>query len=389
MSLSFVELGQITDINPRLPRDTDETQKVSFLTMASVSENGEILNQEERILSETKKGFTYFERNDVLLAKITPCFENGKAVLVDKLNHQIGFGSTEFHVLRPYDDALDARYLFYMVWNDRFRFLGQSAMKGAAGQKRVSADFLKEFRIPLPPLAEQKRIAAILDKADSLRRKRQQAIQLADQFLRAVFLDMFGDPVTNPKGWDVDLFGNVGTLDRGKSKHRPRNDPILLGGEHPLIQTGDVANSNGYIREYSATYSDIGLKQSRKWSAGTLCITIAANIAKTGILTFDACFPDSVVGFLPSEKVTVEYIQHWLKFLQRSLEASAPESAQKNINLEILRNLNLPVPDKFLQEKFSTIVNRVLKVENDSSNSLSLKGNLFESLSQKAFAGEL
>jgi type I restriction enzyme S subunit len=96
VSLSFVELGQVADINPRLPRDTDETQKVSFLAMASVSENGEILNQEERILSETKKGFTYFERNDVLLAKITPCFENGKAVLVDKLNHQIGFGSTEF-----------------------------------------------------------------------------------------------------------------------------------------------------------------------------------------------------------------------------------------------------------------------------------------------------
>lgn len=204
-----------------------------------------------------------------------------------------------------------------------------------------------------------------------------------------MFLDLFGDPVTNPKGWEVEPFGNVGTLDRGKSKHRPRNDPVLLGGAHPLIQTGDVANSNGYIKKFSSTYSDIGLMQSRKWSSGTLCITIAANIAKTGILTFDACFPDSVVGFLPNDKVTVEYIQHWLRFLQRTLEASAPESAQKNINLEILRHLNLPVPNIRLQEKFSRIVNKVLKIENDFSKPVNINAHLFDSLSQKAFAGEL
>ena len=148
-------------------------------------------------------------------------------------------------------------------------------------------------------------------------------------------------------------FGTVGQLDRGKSKHRPRNDPILLGGKHPLIQTGDVANSGGYITTYKATYSDIGLSQSRKWPAGTLCITIAANIANTGILEFDACFPDSVVGFKPYEFVTVEYVQAWLGFLQKIIEDAAPESAQKNINLEILRNLQIPLPHVEQQKKFS------------------------------------
>ena len=110
---------------------------------------------------------------------------------------------------------------------------------------------------PLPPLPEQKRIAAILDKAEAIRRKRQQAIQLADDFLRAVFLDMFGDPVTNPKGWELLPFSAVGTLDRGKSKHRPRNDPALLGGTHPLIQTGEVANSRAI--------SKITLPHTRSW----------------------------------------------------------------------------------------------------------------------------
>ena len=127
-----------------------------------------------------------------------------------------------------------------------------------------------------------------------------------EDFLRSAFLEMFGDPVTNPKGWPLIKFSEIGELDRGKSQHRPRNAPELLGGPYPLIQTGDVANSGGYIRSYKSTYSEIGLKQSRMWPKGTLCITIAANIAKTGILTFDACFPDSVVGFSPNKKTNTE-----------------------------------------------------------------------------------
>ncbi len=101
-----------------------------------------------------------------------------------------------------------------------------------------------------------------------------------------------------PKGWEWVRFQDIGELERGKSKHRPRNDEILFNdGKYPLVQTGDVARSNGVIKTYSNLYNEVGLKQSRLWSKGTLCITIAANIADTGVLDFDACFPDSVVGF--------------------------------------------------------------------------------------------
>lgn len=284
---------------------------------------------------------------------------------------------------------IDANYLKRFLESGAFQSQLEENTQGAAIKNVASVSILKELKIPLPPLPEQKRIAAILDKADSIRRKRQQAIKLADEFLRAIFLEMFGDPVANPKGWDIQKFSAVGTLDRGKSKHRPRNDPKLLGGKHPLIQTGDVANSQGYITEYKTTYSELGLQQSKKWNAGTLCITIAANIAKTGILTFDACFPDSVVGFIPNEKVTVEYIQHWLGFLQKSLEASAPESAQKNINLEILRALDLPIPSIEIQHKFSGIVNQVLALNSKNSIHSNEIENLSASLSQKAFSGQL
>ena len=107
---------------------------------------------------------------------------------------------------------------------------------------------------------------------------------------------------------------------------------------------------------YSQTYSEAGLAQSRMWPAGTLCITIAANIGMTGILAFNACFPDSVVGFAPNNLVTVEYIQTSLDLIQRHIEENAPQAAQRNINLRILRQLEIPVPPYFLQRRYSELV---------------------------------
>ena len=249
--------------------------------------------------------------------------------------------------------------------------------------------YLKRIKIPLPPIETQKRIAAILDKADELRRNDQKILEKYDQLAQSVFLEMFGDPVTNTKGWDKTRFDQVGSIERGVSKNRPRNAPELLGGKHPLIQTGDVANCELYIQEYDSTYSDIGLAQSKKWPKGTLCITIAANIAKTGILSFEACFPDSVVGFLPNEKTNIIYIHFWLSFLQKILESTAPESAQKNINLRILRELELPLPPIIEQNHFAEIIKHIETQKQLTQQSLQKSERLFQSLLQKAFREDL
>jgi type I restriction enzyme, S subunit len=286
----------------------------------------------------------------------------------------------------PDEKVADKRYLYYGL---RFRVPELIALGEGGAQPNINQQIVRDTQIPLPPLPEQKRIAAILDKADSIRRKRQETVRLTEELLRSVFLEMFGDPVTNPKGCEVTKFENVGSLDRGVSKHRPRNAPQLLGGPYPLIQTGEVANSDGYIRSYKSTYSEVGLKQSKMWPASTLCITIAANIAKTGILTFDACFPDSVVGFTPNSQATTEYVQYWLSFLQKILEDTAPESAQKNINLEILRNLDIPLPPISLQVQFSQHVVSLHKLKAKQSAGVDDVDNLFDSLLQRAFKGEL
>ncbi len=229
----------------------------------------------------------------------------------------------------------------------------------------------------------------ILDQADRLRKLRTVADKKAERILPVLFTKMFGDPATNPMGWSEGKFGNVGTLERGKSKHRPRNAPELLGGSHPLIQTGDVANSGGRIKRYTQTYSDIGLAQSKMWSKGTLCITIAANIAKTGVLEFDSCFPDSIVGFHPGPAVTTEYIQSWLHFLQPVSERNAPQAAQKNINLQVLRALPISLPPLKLQHKFSLMVMDYYNQAGRRAVQSDRLQILFQSLLNRAFSGDL
>ena len=281
------------------------------------------------------------------------------------------------------------RYLYHWMASGKTQHELRHCGRQTTNISNLSYERALELEIPLPPLPEQKRIAAILDKADAIRRKRARALKLADEFLKSVFLDMFGDPVTNPKGWPIAKFAEVGELDRGRSRHRPRNAPELLGGQYPLIQTGDVANADGYIRNYTQTYSEKGLHQSKMWPAGTLCITIAANIAKTAILTFDACFPDSIVGFKPNGLVRTEYVQYWQSFLHNILEDSAPESAQKNINLAILRKLDIPVPPAKDQDVFLQMITNTLRIKNTDCKGRSLCRELFGSLAQSAFRGDL
>jgi type I restriction enzyme, S subunit len=163
----------------------------------------------------------------------------------------------------------------------------------------------------------------------------------------------------------------------------------LLNGPYPLVQTGDVANADDYITSFNSTYSEAGLSQSRLWPKGTLCITIAANIGKTAILTFDGCFPDSVVGFSPSAKVTTEFVQHWMSFVQKRLEDDAPQFAQKNINLAILRELEIPVPPRELQDQFRQTVAQVHALKLAYRTHAADLDALFASLQHRAFRGEL
>lgn len=283
--------------------------------------------------------------------------------------------------------GLDHKFLYFYLKSIEQKL---AASGNGSTFSAITTSVIKEIEIPLPPLSIQQRIAAILDKADALRRKDQALLKKYDALAQAIFINMFGDPIKNERGWEVRKLGQMGNLDRGISKHRPRNEPSLLGGIYPLVQTGDVANSGGIIKTYKSTYSELGLKQSKLWSKGTLCITIAANIAKTGVLDFNACFPDSIVGFIPKKNETnTLFIQHWLSFLQKMLEDTAPESAQKNINLEMLRNLDVINPPFEEQESFRNRIELVLKLRDNCLELQKKSESLFQSLLHQAFKGDL
>ena len=255
-------------------------------------------------------------------------------------------------------DKLTNKYLYYFMRGNIHEIA--SYYRGASLKHPCMKDILK-MTISYPSVQEQDKICGQFDVLEQIIEVRKQELQLLDDLIKARFVEMFGDPVSNSNGLPESTLPELGEFGRGISKHRPRNDPKLLGGDYPLIQTGDVANAGLYITSYSSTYSELGLKQSKMRDNGTLCITIAANIAKTSILKFDACFPDSIVGFNANEKTNNIFIHYWFSFFQAILESQAPESAQKNINLKTLSELKVIVPVKDKQDKFVEFIKQVDK----------------------------
>jgi type I restriction enzyme S subunit len=459
----LVPIAQVTDINPRPDTDSlDDNTLVSFVPMKCVEEeSGRYEPLCDKPLREVKKGYTPFCDGDVLFAKVTPCMENGKAVVMKGLTNGIGYGSTEFYALRPKPGLL-AEYLFYFITQESFRKEAARNMTGAVGLRRVPKNYLAEQSIPLPPLPDQHRIveeiekqftrldagvkalkrvqanlkryrAAVLKSAcegrlvpteagqsrsgvpplskSSAANKRQDAAstyETGEQLLARILREReknwqgrgkYKSPAApdttnhppNPEGWTWATKPQRGDLNIFNSKHRPRDDKRLYDGPYPFIQTGDVRKSGGIIRGHNQTYSEFGLQQSRLWPEGTLCITIAANIAETGILAFAACFPDSIVGFECSDYPNVvKYICFFINTVREKLEQFAPATAQKNINLEVLQNVAIPLPPLIELTRIVAEVERRLSVidelETLVTTNLARANRLRQSILQQAFS---
>lgn len=288
---------------------------------------------------------------------------------------------------------------FLKLWMESRNFQEQIELlsQGAAIKNMASVKILKEIMVPTPSEEEQKRIVAILDQAfadiEQARAKTEQNLKNARELFESYLQQIFSQ---RGEGWvekglkDVSLeFG------RGKSKHRPRNDESLYGGDYPFIQTGDVRNCEHLITNYSKTYNDKGLAQSKLWPKGTICITIAANIAETGILDFEGCFPDSVIGVVVNPAVTtVRYVEYLLQSFKTILKAKGQGSAQDNINMGTFEKMIFPFPTSIevqndIVNSLDCIMNSVQQLERIYSDKLNKIDELKKSILQKAFSGEL
>jgi type I restriction enzyme S subunit len=283
-------------------------------------------------------------------------------------------------------DKWSSEYIFYSLFVNYLNGSTKKFENKTTGLHNLKLDsYLKSVEITERSLKEQQAIVNVLNHLNKIIQKRKKQLKKLDELVKSRFIEMFGDPVKNEKNLPLEQLSKIGILERGKSQHRPRNAPELLGGPYPLIQTGDVSNSNIYITTYSNTYSELGLKQSKLWEPGTLCITIAANIAQTAILTFKACFPDSVVGFIPNNNTNIIFIHYWFEFFQKVLEEQAPQVAQKNINLKILSELKVILPSIELQNEFADFVEQTDKSKLEIQKSLDKLEILKKSLMQKYF----
>lgn len=374
----LVPLSEYARVNP--PRDTQGlglSATISFISMNDVSESGEWLSRATRKHSDVRSGYTSFLEGDILFAKITPCMENGKGAHALGLWNGVGFGSTEFHVLRAGPQA-NARFVFHWTQSDQLRKKAEAFMIGSAGQRRVPASFFESFEVAHISLPEQQHIAEILDTLNEAIRRSEQVIAKLQQVKQGLLHDLLTrgidehgelrDPDRHPeqfkdselgrlpRGWEAVALSTVASVDRGKFAHRPRNDPRFYGGRHPFIQTGDVAAANGAVlSEASQSLNERGARVSLEFPAGTIAITIAANIADTAILGIPMFFPDSVVGAVVRPNNDIRWIELCVRNAKARLSARAPQSAQKNINLKDLRPLRIPLPSEAEQRRCATL----------------------------------
>ena len=306
-----------------------------------------------------------FKAGDFLLVSRNPHLKKAGVVGFD------GICSEKTFVLATANsEVLLPEYLPFILQNDTFWEYAYQHRHGSTNTF-INWSTLANYEFELPNIEIQRKLAEILWAINDTMESYKRLILATDELVKSQFIEMFGDPLTNPMGWPTEGLSSLGELARGVSKARPRNRPELLGGSYPLVQTGEITNSGVYIKNYENTYSEAGLAQSKLWPKDTLCITIAANIGQTGILAFDACFPDSVVGFISDGSVEQIFMHFYFTFFQKTLESQATQVAQKNINLKLLSDLQVIVPPLPLQKQFSAFVRQSDKSKFELEQALS------------------
>jgi type I restriction enzyme S subunit len=277
----------------------------------------------------------------------------------------------------------------------------KSAVLKAAVEGKLTEKWRKEHPDVEPADQLLKRILAERRakwETEELAKMKAKGIKPKDDSWKKKYKEPAGPDTTNlpalPEEWVWATLPQLGELNRGKSKHRPRNAPHLYGGKYPFVQTGDIRAANGLLRDFSQTYSEAGLEQSRLWPSGTLCITIAANIADTAILGIDACFPDSVVGFLTGQNhCEVRFVEFFIRTAKEDIERYAPATAQKNINLEILAEIAVVLPPLKEQKTILEEIDRRLSVTEELEATIEINLKRAERLRQRilhsAFSGDL
>ncbi|MBZ5489885.1 MAG: restriction endonuclease subunit S [Acidobacteriia bacterium] len=443
-------LPEVCELNPpkpaanALPPGAD----VSFVPMPAVDADlGAITKAEKRPFVKVRKGYTAFRDNDVLMAKITPCMENGKAAVARGLENGLGFGSTEFHVFRS-NGAILPDYLYHFIRQDSFRRSAENEMTGSVGQKRVPVDFLEETSIPVPPLPEQERIIqklnqlvnntrlvrnrlhklpkilkhlreAVLAAACSGKltvewRREHPDVEPASSLLKRIVLSRKGQKSRDARGrqessdgddevnrWDIPEMwewcrvDQIATVSLGGTPSR--KVAAYWGGDIAWVSSGEVANCR--IRKTNETISDLGLEKSnaKLYPRGTVLIAMIGEGKTRGqaaILEIEACTNQNAAGLIVEPgTVNSEYVWLWALSEYERTRAVGRGGNQPALNGEKVRNLEVPLPPVEEQQEIVRRVEALFKLADAIEKRVATVSFRAERLTQailaKALRGEL
>lgn len=336
----------------------------------------------EGLQPEKFEGYQILKENELVFKLID--LENVKTSRVG-LSSYTGLVSPAYIVLT--NESKDNRFYYYwfmfMYYNEVFNHLGGDGVRSALNAKDLTA-------IPVPFInkCKQHRIADYLDekcsKIDAIIKKQQAVIENLKAYKLSVITEVVTkglNPDTEMKDSEIEWIGvipvhwslcklkYVTEIMRGKFNHRPRNDPKYYGGKYPFVQTGDVARASKFIETYSQTLNELGYSVSKEFPKGSICMTIAANVGDVAVLNFDACFPDSVVGFVPAEETHWNYLYYVLSAMKQQFTRNAIISTQLNLNIEIIKEEFIPIVAyqeqldiaQYLDNKCSAIENSILR----------------------------
>ncbi|NNN05067.1 MAG: N-6 DNA methylase [Elusimicrobia bacterium] len=345
----LIRIAEVCAVNPRKSQlaNISPDTRVSFVPMSDLKEHQiSFQPKEEKKISEVSAGYTCFEDNDVLLAKVTPCFENGKAGIARGLTNGIGFGSSEFYVLRSGGRVLP-EWIYFCVSHPLFRTAAVAQMTGTGGLQRVPRDYVENFRIPLPPLAVQKEIVAEIE-----------GYQKVINGARAV-IDNYRPHIPIRPDWPVVEIGAICDIVRGSSP-RPQGDSHFFGGPVPRLMIADITRDGMHTTPRIDSLTPEGAAKSRSMKKGELVITVSGNPGLPTILAVDACIHDGFVGLRNlREGILPQFLYFTLKALHASHGSQSVGAVFKNLTTHQIREFKVALPPLATQKSIISEIENV------------------------------
>ena len=389
----MAKLGDVCIINPK-GKSLDDDCDVSFVPMQSVSEDGTVDVTTIRKYGEVKKGFTNFQDGDILFAKITPCMENGKGCIANGLKNGMGFGSTEFHVLRPKSELVTSEWIYYLTSWPEFRKECEKNMTGSAGQKRVPKTFLENYQIDIPSLDEQDRITAQLDKVSDLIAKRQAQLDKLDLLVKSKFMEMFGDVETNPMNWPTSTIGAVvDSIEAGWSGNGTQREK--QPGEIAVLKVSAVTKGYFIPSECKVLDDQENIKKYVFPQKGDLLFSRANTremVGATAVISEDypeLILPDKLWKIRFIDGINVHYMKQVLssKSVREKFSAASTgtSGSMYNVSMDKFKQIKIPVPPADSQDNFSQFVEQTERMKNYIASSLDKLETMKKALMQEYF----